>query len=112
MLGGKPASVTGMVSGSTVTDNGHSVGFSAVVTLPSTGSGPFPAAIVYGRTGVGTATILAPGTAVINYNPLIVGPRFADVSHDGGVGAGQTTDFGFQGTGTGQGMTIVSCAAS
>lgn len=75
--GGKPASVSGTVSASdvtvNVTDNGHSVGFSAGVTLPSTGSGPFPAVIVYGGTGVDTATILASGAAVINYNPLNVG---------------------------------------
>ncbi|WP_034270975.1 cellulose binding domain-containing protein [Actinospica robiniae] len=75
--GAKPASVSGTVSGSNVTvnvtDNGHSVSFSAGVTLPSTGSGPFPAVIVYGGTGVDTATILASGAAVINYNPLNVG---------------------------------------
>lgn len=75
--GGKPASVSGTVSGGNVTvnvsDNGHSVSFSAGVTLPSSGSGPFPAVIVYGGTGVDTATILASGAAVINYNPLNVG---------------------------------------
>jgi hypothetical protein len=38
--------------------------------------------------------------------------RFTNVSFDGSVGAGQTTNFGFQGTGTGQGMTVSSCAAS
>jgi len=38
--------------------------------------------------------------------------RFANVSYNGSVGAGQTTNFGFQGTGTGQGMTVASCAAS
>jgi endoglucanase len=37
---------------------------------------------------------------------------FTNVSYDGSVGAGQTTDFGFQGTGTGQGMTVTSCTAS
>lgn len=38
--------------------------------------------------------------------------KFANVSYNGSVGAGQTTNFGFQGTGTGQGMTVTSCAAS
>jgi hypothetical protein len=38
--------------------------------------------------------------------------RFANVSYNGSVGAGQTTNFGFQGTGTGQGMTVASCVAS
>lgn len=75
--GGKPASITGTVSSSTITvnvsDNGHNAGFSASVTLPSTGSGPFPAVIVYGGFGVDTSTILASGAAIIDYNPLDVG---------------------------------------
>jgi endoglucanase len=38
--------------------------------------------------------------------------KFANVSYDGSVGAGQTTNFGFQGTGTGQGMTVAACTAT
>ncbi|HEV2344583.1 MAG TPA: cellulose binding domain-containing protein [Actinocrinis sp.] len=73
---GKPASVTGTVSSTNITvnvsDSGKSGSFSAGVTLPS-GTGPFPAVIVYGGVGVDTATILSSGAAVINYNPLNVG---------------------------------------
>jgi cellulase/cellobiase CelA1 len=36
---------------------------------------------------------------------------FSNVSYNGRVGAGQTTEFGFQGTGTGTGMTP-TCTAS
>jgi hypothetical protein len=73
----KPASVTGTVSSTNITvnvsSNGKSASWSAGVQLPSTGSGPFPAVIVYGGTGVDTSTILASGAAVINYNPYNVG---------------------------------------
>jgi hypothetical protein len=71
-----PDSVTGTVSNSNitvnVTDNGQSASFSAGVQLPS-GSGPFPAVVVYGGFGADTSTILSSGVAVINYNPTPVG---------------------------------------
>jgi hypothetical protein len=73
---GKPAGVTGTVSSTNitvnVTDQGRSAGFSASVQLPS-GSGPFPAVVVVGGLGADTATILASGVAVINYDPMAVG---------------------------------------
>ncbi|MBD3002633.1 cellulose-binding protein [Streptomyces sp. 5-10] len=72
----KPASVTGTVSGTSitvnVTDQGRSSSFSAKVELPS-GSGPFPAVVVLGGFGADTATIKASGAAVISYDPLAVG---------------------------------------
>ncbi|MFD4953564.1 cellulose binding domain-containing protein [Streptomyces sp. NPDC058451] len=72
----KPAGVTGTVSASSitvnVTDQGKSASFSASVSLPS-GSGPFPAVIVFGGLGADTATIKASGVAVINYDPYSVG---------------------------------------
>jgi hypothetical protein len=72
----KPASVTGTVSRTSitvnVTDNGKSSSFSASVTLPS-GTGPFPAVVVFAGLGADTATIQGAGVAVINYNPLSVG---------------------------------------
>ncbi|GAB3425677.1 glucuronyl esterase domain-containing protein [Flindersiella endophytica] len=75
---GKPASVTGTVSSSSVTvnvsQNGRTASFSAGVQLPTTGgSGPFPAVIVVGGFGADTATIRASGAAVISYDPLAVG---------------------------------------
>ncbi len=73
---GKPTSVTGTVSSSTITvnvsHNGRTSSFSASVSLPS-GTGPFPAVIVYGGFGADTATIRAAGAAVINYDPYVVG---------------------------------------
>jgi hypothetical protein len=73
----KPASVTGTVSSTSITvnvsNNGKTASFPASVHLPSGGSGPFPAVIVYGGTGVDTSTILASGAAVISYNPFLVG---------------------------------------
>jgi hypothetical protein len=73
---GKPASVTGTVSSTSITvnvsDQGRSSSFSASVQLPS-GSGPFPAVVVVGGFGADTATIRAAGVAVINYDPMVVG---------------------------------------
>lgn len=73
---GRPASVTGTVSRTQITvnvsHNGRSASFSAGVDLPS-GSGPFPAVIVYGGFGADTAAIKAAGAAVISYDPLAVG---------------------------------------
>jgi hypothetical protein len=72
----KPASVTGTVSSTritvNVTDQGRSSSFSASVQLPS-GSGPFPAVIVYGGFGADTGTITGSGAAVISYDPFTVG---------------------------------------
>lgn len=73
---GRPASVTGTVTSSNITvnvsDQGRSSSFSAGVRLPS-GTGPFPAVIVYGGFGGDTNTILGQGVAVISYDPLTVG---------------------------------------
>ncbi|MGC9665996.1 cellulose binding domain-containing protein [Planosporangium sp. 12N6] len=73
---GKPQGVTGTVSSSNitvnVTHNGKSSSFSASVQLPS-GSGPFPAVVVYGGFGADTAAIKAAGAAVISYDPYTVG---------------------------------------
>ncbi|MFD7660478.1 cellulose binding domain-containing protein [Actinosynnema sp. NPDC059797] len=72
----KPSSVTGTVSSSSITvnvsHNGRSAAFSAGVQLPS-GTGPFPAVIVYGGFGGDTATIRSSGAAVISFDPYSVG---------------------------------------
>ncbi|QFZ21274.1 glucuronyl esterase domain-containing protein [Saccharothrix syringae] len=72
----KPATVTGTVSGSSITvnvsHNGRTASFSAGVQLPS-GTGPFPAVLVVGGFGADTATIRAAGAAVISYDPIAVG---------------------------------------
>jgi hypothetical protein len=71
-----PTSVTGTVSNTNitvnVTDQGRSASFSAGVQLPS-GTGPFPAVVVFGGFGADTATIRAAGAAVINFDPFSVG---------------------------------------
>jgi GH35 family endo-1,4-beta-xylanase len=80
VYGEKPATpaaaVTGSVTSSNITvnvsQNGRSSSFSASVSLPS-GTGPFPAVIVYGGFGGDTATIKAAGAAVISYDPYTVG---------------------------------------
>jgi glucuronyl esterase-like protein/cellulose binding protein with CBM2 domain/putative Ig domain-containing protein len=85
----KPASVTGTVSSTNITvnvsNNGKSASWSAGVQLPSTGSGPFPAVIVYGGSGVDTSTILNSGAAVINYNPYNVGAEGTARDQDTGA---------------------------
>jgi hypothetical protein len=72
----KPTSVTGTVSNTNITvnvsHNGRNASFSASVQLPS-GTGPFPAVVVYGGFGADTATIRAAGAAVINFDPMSVG---------------------------------------
>lgn len=79
VYGAKPAppqDVSGTVSSNSITvnvsDQGGSASFSASVSLPS-GSGPFPAVIVYGGFGADTSTILGSGAAVISYDPFAVG---------------------------------------
>ncbi|BAL91158.1 hypothetical protein AMIS_59380 [Actinoplanes missouriensis 431] len=73
---GRPSSVSGTVSGSSITvnvsHNGRSSSFSAGVELPS-GTGPFPAVVVLGGFGADTGTIKAAGAAVIKYDPYAVG---------------------------------------
>ncbi|MQM28064.1 glucuronyl esterase domain-containing protein [Glycomyces albidus] len=95
----QPDSVTGTVTSSRITvnvsDNGRSAGFSASVQLPS-GSGPFPAVIVYGGFGADTSTILASGAAVVNYDPGTVGAEGTPRNNKQGAfytlyGAGSST---------------------
>jgi hypothetical protein len=73
---GKPAGVTGTVTRTSITvkvsDGGKSSSFSASVSLPS-GTGPFPAVLVYGGLGADTATIRGAGVATISYDPYQVG---------------------------------------
>lgn len=73
---GKPQTVTGSVSRTGIEVNagndGKSSSFSAGLSLPS-GSGPFPAVVVFGGMGADTGTIKATGAAVINYDPFAVG---------------------------------------
>ena len=55
-----------------MTDQGRGTSFSASIDLPS-GSGPFPAVIVYGGFGTDTVTVEDAGAAVIGHDPCAVG---------------------------------------
>ena len=83
----KPTSVTGTVSNTSikvnVTEGGKSMSFSASVTLPSTGSAPYPAIILYGSSGA-DATIRGQGVATISYTPTDVGGETGSRSKSGG----------------------------
>jgi hypothetical protein len=72
----RPESVSGSVSTTSITVNvqnqGQSVSFTAVITLPSGAVGPVPAIIGYGGSSFQDA-ILAEGVAFINYNIADVG---------------------------------------
>lgn len=76
-----PQMVTGSVSNSTisvkVSDGGKSTSFSAQVKLPSGGTAPYAAVVVYGGAGFGSpldsAVINSEGVALVNYDPYVVG---------------------------------------
>jgi hypothetical protein len=73
----KPASVTGTVSRTSitvnVTDSGKTASFSAAVSVPATGTGPYPVVLILGGLGADSATIKGEGVATINYDPFAVG---------------------------------------
>jgi len=73
----KPASVTGTVSRTSISVNvaegGRSGSFSVTVSMPSTGTAPYPAVIRYGNSGADASVITGQGVAVINYTPTTVG---------------------------------------
>ncbi|KAG8933326.1 carbohydrate-binding module 1 [Tulasnella sp. 418] len=64
----KPSSVTGSLSGNTLTisvsDAGKSISFSATISYPSSGTAPYPAIIAYGGMSIPTPA----GVAVITFN--------------------------------------------
>lgn len=68
---------TGTVSDTSITVNvtagGKSTKFSAKVSLPKTGTAPYPAVIVYGGMAADTTTIQGEGVAIINFDPYSCG---------------------------------------
>jgi hypothetical protein len=93
-FGTKPAppTTTGTVSSTSimvnVSANGKSASFSVSVTLPTSGSAPYPAIIGYGGVApLDTGVINSEGVAVINYNPQTIGMEGA------GHSANQTGTF-------------------
>ncbi|GBU21576.1 endo-1,4-beta-xylanase [Fibrobacteres bacterium R8-0-B4] len=82
---GKPANVSGTVSNSSITVNIGSSKFTVSVSLPSTGSKPYPAVIRYGNSGADDATMKALGVAIINYTPTDVGGETGSSRSKSGV---------------------------
>jgi hypothetical protein len=80
-LGTKPAppqSVTGSVTNTSITvqvsDNGKAGSFSATVSLPPSGTAPYPVIIAYsGINGIDPNVIKSEGVATVIYNPTSVG---------------------------------------
>jgi len=78
---GKPETLMGTVAGTTitikVTDKGKSSSFTASIKLPTGGSAPYPAIVVYGGASfpppLDSSVINGEGVAIINYDPYVVG---------------------------------------
>jgi len=69
----KPASVTGTVSRSSISVKVGSANFSVSVTMPSSGSAPYPLVIRYDNSGVPASDFTSNGIAVANYTTSNVG---------------------------------------
>ena len=69
----KPASVTGTVSNSSITVSTGGASFSVSVSLPSSGTAPYPAVIRYDNSGADATVLRNNGVAVINYTTANVG---------------------------------------
>ena len=90
---GKPETVVGTVAGTTitvkVTDKGKSSSFTASIKLPTGGSAPYPAIIVYGGASfpppLDSSVINGEGVAIINYDPYVVGKETGKRNPKSGV---------------------------
>jgi hypothetical protein len=74
----KPQTVTGTVSKTSVSvmvnDSGKTASFSASVTLPTSGTAPYPVIVTYGGAApLDTTVINSEGVAIINYDPMSTG---------------------------------------
>jgi acetylxylan esterase len=101
---GSPSNPGGGACSASVSLNQWNGGFVATVTVTA-GS-----ATINGW----TVTLPLPsGAAITNsWSTTRNGNQFSNVSYNGRVTAGQSTQFGFQGTGTGPGNSGISCSAS
>jgi hypothetical protein len=70
-------SVTNQQISASISHQGRNVTFSAEITLPNTGSAPFPAvfAVDNGFGGVDRNAFLSEGVAVIDFDPSSVAPE-------------------------------------
>jgi hypothetical protein len=79
----KPQSVTGTITNTRISvnvmDNGKSTSFSAAIVLPTSGTPPYPAIVVYGGLGLGfgvpmdSSVLNSEGIALINYDVGVTG---------------------------------------
>ncbi|HEY9060793.1 MAG TPA: dockerin type I domain-containing protein [Pseudobacteroides sp.] len=87
VIPGKPQSVKGSVSDSTitvsVTDNNKTVSFTAKVTYPTTGKAPYPAMIGCGANTLNTQEILKLGVACIDLDTESIGSQTNNVRGKG-----------------------------
>jgi len=81
----KPANVSGTVARDKITVKVGNSTFSVTVSMPSTGSAPYPAVIMYGNSGADAATMRALGVATINYTPTDVGGETGSARTKSGV---------------------------
>jgi len=86
---GKPASVTGSLAGGSLTvtasDGMKTVSFTATITLPSTGTAPYPAMIGIGGISIGPAQLNAMGVATIVFPNDVVAAQVDASSRGKGV---------------------------
>ena len=90
-------------------------GCSASVSLNQwTGGYVATVTVTAGSSTINGWTVSIPSASGITnaWNTTRNGTSFSNVSHNGRVNAGQSIQFGFQGTGTGPGSTGITCTAS
>jgi hypothetical protein len=100
----KPAMVTGAVSGGsimvTVSDGTKTMAFPATITLPTTGTAPYPAMIGIGGISIGPDILTSMGVALITF------PNDMIAAQDSGSSRGMGMFYDFYGRGNTAGAMI------
>jgi hypothetical protein len=85
----RPASITGAFDGGkltvTASDGAKTISFDATVTLPTTGTAPYPAMIGIGGVSIGSTQLAAMGVAIINFPNDIVAQQADGTSRGKGL---------------------------
>jgi hypothetical protein len=85
---GAPASVTGASSGGqivvTVADGDKTISFAATISLPATGTAPYPAMIGIGGVSIGATQLADMGVATINFPNDVVAEQMGGASRGRG----------------------------
>jgi hypothetical protein len=88
-LAAPPDMTTGTVSGGNLTVNvtnaGKSISFTATITLPTTGTAPYPAMIGIGGIGIGTDQLNAMGVAQVIFPNDTIAQQDSSASRDKGA---------------------------